>query len=164
MSTSSQALLKRKPLLPDESLVSLLTRLTQLNFYPSPNLIIELILDEINEPKLHNDRLDFPVRPETYIKLSSLTLLDSIALYNATAHHFAQVLTSPPDSVKSLELPGGSIVPYLPPLDMLNHIRPMCAGQYCPVCLKEKAYHRLTWIPTAVSACLYKSQDLLRGK
>ncbi len=154
MSTSSQALLKRKPLLPDESLVSLLTRLTQLNFYPSPNLIIELILDEINEPKLHNDRLDFPVRPETYIKLSSLTLLDSIALYNATAHHFAQVLTSPPDSVKSLELPGGSIVPYLPPLDMLNHIRPMCAGQYCPVCLKEKAYHRLTWIPTAVSACL----------
>lgn len=154
MSTSSKALLKRVPLLPDESLVSLLTRLTHLNFYPSPSLLIGHIVDEINEPKLHNDRLDFPVRPETYEKLSSLTLLDSIALYKATPHHFAQVLASPPDSVQSLELTDGSIVPYFPPTYLPDQIRPLFAGQFCPACLKEGAYHRLTWMPTAVSACL----------
>jgi len=35
-----------------------------------------------------------------------------------------------------------------------KHLRPERAVQYCPLCLKVAAYHRLIWLPIASAACL----------
>ena len=154
MSTPLGALLESTPVRSGESLASLLERLSQLNFYAPSNFLVELALTEAHNPRLYKDNLDFPSRIDTYENLVSLTRLDVGTLYNATPHRFAQILTSPPNTLESLKLPGGNFVPLASRSYFHRQIRPLFAGQFCPSCLQESAYHRLVWMPVAVSVCL----------
>lgn len=154
MSGSLQALIARTPILTGESLASLLIRLTKLNYDESPNVLQDLVLDTIDHAKHRKDNLEFPSFPETYQSLSALVQLDSFTLYSATPHRFAHILTSPPDIIQSFLLPDHTSVPFLSQSIISRQMRPLSAGQFCPSCLRESAYHRLIWMPIAVSVCL----------
>ncbi len=157
MQAPLQPLLVRLPMLPRESLFSFLVRLSQSNSYISPNTLRDLILGTLDTRKHHqyvNDRLDYPLKTETYSRIATLTMVDPFTLYKRTQHRFVLVLTSPPHSVNHLELPDKTSVPCLTNGREQPQIRPADISQFCPKCLQEHPYHQLNWMPVALSACL----------
>jgi hypothetical protein len=53
-----------------------------------------------------------------------------------------------------VELPEGEVGLLLDTGLGRKQVRAATAALFCPLCLKEAAYHRLIWLPFAVSACL----------
>ena len=53
----------------------------------------------------------------------------------------------------SLRLPKGEQVSCLLSGKLSQQLRAESAAQFCPDCLREAPYHRLIWLPMAVSAC-----------
>ena len=128
-------LLRRSPLLPGESLASLLARLTRLNGYPSPNFLMRLCC------------YDYPVRKGSLLQAENLERL--------------AILTSIPAD----ELWAASEVGIFQPVGLPNRwedpflhwtglSHPMPTTWYCPACLAEAAYHRWIWYPVASAVCL----------
>jgi excisionase family DNA binding protein len=148
--TLPSPLLQRTSLLPDESLPSLLARLTRLNYYDAPTLLQHLCCEGLGS----REHLGRPSNVATFERLAALTAIDSGTLYAASAHRFAPLLTPPDIEVESVTLPGSQAVPLLTQRLAIRHLRPESAAQFCPDCLKESPYHRLTWMATAISACL----------
>jgi len=140
-------LLRRTSLYPGESLSSLLTRLEWLNHHDSPGLLKWLALSPG-----HRDNLDAPTQTATYYRLGNLTRLAPVALYHATPHRFATVIA--PDKTASVHLLPGQILPVGGSSLRREHLWPLTDTPYCPVCLRKAAYHRLGWLPIAVTACL----------
>lgn len=155
MGESSLLLLCRSHLRPDESLRSVLTRLTGLNCYGSVRTLRRWCLKGLK------DNVSRPSEAETFERIASLTKIPWQVLYDATAHRFAGTLTPPGTQVKLLDFPSGKEVPLLPSRIAFEQLRPASAGQFCPRCLEESAYHRVAWIPVAVSACLQHRRLLL---
>ncbi len=91
---------------------------------------------------------------KTYERLSTLTSITPIMLYNSTYHRFASIFTMPPHAAKFIKLSGNILVSSLPVPYGLTQIRPQGNGQFCPFCLKDDTYFSLRWAPVAVSACL----------
>jgi hypothetical protein len=140
----------RSPLLPGESLASLLVRLSLLNAYPSPAMVTS-----VGKARLPaKDVLTQPRYAETYHVLAGLTRLAPATLYQATAHAFAGLLTSPGEAFPTVEMGDGEVVPLLSPVVLQHHIRPAERASYCPRCLQEGRYHRLTWMLCAANVCL----------
>src|SRR5581483_6970006 len=154
MNIALQPLLNRTELLPDESLPSFLRRLTELNLYESHIILRDLILEELKDSKTPRDNLELPTKSTTYEKLTALTGLDASSLYMATLHRFALILTPPPESVSYLQLSSGHTFPGFPKGYIRKLLRFQKTVQFCPQCLKEKAYYTLRWSPIAISACL----------
>lgn len=148
MSQSTLPLLCRSPLLPDESLPSLLARLTTLNSYSATDILKRLCLNGAQ------DNLDRPSKAATFERIASLTKLSCQALHAATAHRFAETLTPPGAQIELLDFSFDETVPLLAPGVAFQQLRPASAVQFCPRCLEESAYHRVAWIPMAVAACL----------
>lgn len=144
-----RSLLCRSPLLPGESLPSLLVRLAKLNRYDPIGIINRLCLEG-----LEKDRLDQPARAATYERMAALTKIAPCELYTATAHRFAPTLTPPGVETELLKLSSGKVVPLLAQGIGSKQLRPPLAAQFCPNCLKEALYHRLVWLSVAASACL----------
>lgn len=132
-----------------ESLPSFVVRLAQLNFYDPVTILRELCLAG-PEP----DRLDWPLRSATYERLYDLTWIDPYTLHAATGHRFAGTLTPPGEPEQSLRTTAGYLTPLLTPERARQHLRPESAAQFCPLCLQEAPYHRVSWLPIAVAACL----------
>src|SRR3989304_5923586 len=84
--------LRRRDLRPGESLPSFLARLAKLNHYDPPSILDGLCLGY----RKAREQAQRPVSIETFERLALLTGVDPTALYTATAHRFAPVLT-PPD-------------------------------------------------------------------
>ena len=146
-------LLRRTPCWPDESLPSLLERLTQLNHYASIR-ILGWLCRPPREPALHRDRLACPRDGATFLRLAHLTQLPAAELLAASNHRFLPVLTlsgASPPLLPWLAAPAQARV--LPTL-ATTRLRLPAAAQYCPICLQTAAYHRLSWIPTAATLCL----------
>jgi len=154
--------MKLKPLLrrtsprPGESLPSLLIRLERLNHHTSPGLLQQLVL-----PPGRHDNLDAPAEVATYHRLADLTGLAPFALHQATTHRFAAVIA-----------PGETVTVHLSPNQNLplggsslrrEHLWLLTDTPYCPACLRETAYHRLGWLPVAVTTCLDHTCLLARG-
>jgi TniQ len=154
VSTKLQPLLNRANFLPDESLLSLLIRLTDLNSYDSLSILKGLVLDDPSYLEHVSDDFEIPSKARTYEKLSILTQLDVHSLYMATLHRFAPILTSPPNAVAFMRLPNDRMVPYHSQFRFPIQLRSQNTAQFCPKCLAEGAYHKLIWSPVAVSACL----------
>jgi len=91
---------------------------------------------------------------ETYEVLATLTKSKVEELYAATAHIFTPLLTPPESPIQSLALPGNLFVPVLGRKFAHGHLHPEYAGQFCPLCLQEEAYHHLAWMPIAITVCL----------
>lgn len=147
------SLVIRSPLLPDETLSSLLIRLAKANFYDTPYAVIQLCRKQLRS----SDNLNCPARVETYQAIEELVQIDAYTLHQATVHRYAHVWDSPKNNC--VTLPNGQIVT-LVPSGRNRNIFSENDVQYCPLCLREEAYHRLIWLPRAVTVCL-KHQCLL---
>jgi hypothetical protein len=154
MQTTSQSLINRTPILEDESLLSLLIRLTALNSYESPTVLRAIILEDPNTLNYLREDLEFPLKSITYERLTQLTQLDVDSLYKTSLHRFAAILTPPPNTIAYFRLPTGITASYFPKGYFYNQLRLQRAVQFCPNCLKEEAYYKLRWAPVAISVCL----------
>ncbi len=148
----TQPLLSHPPLLPCESLPSLLVRLAQSNSYEPRSILSTLIRGSLNAG--NTERLGFPSHVSIFESIAALTNLNTYELYNATPHHFAYVLTPPEHEIDYIELSQGISVPLLAKGVATNRVRSESAAQFCPLCLKDAPYHRLIWSSFASAACL----------
>ncbi len=132
-------------------------RLAGLNYYATPDTLSQILREGVGEQVFLKDRVVLPQRAETYQRLTNLTGIRIPDLYAASAHHFAPVLTPPGHPMKFLETESDITRPLLAPALAAKQLRPAHAGQFCPLCLRDAAYHRLFWMPIAMSACLEHS-------
>jgi predicted DNA-binding protein (UPF0251 family) len=146
----SPPFLCRSALLPGESLASLLVRLSALNAYPSPGMVLSIGQERLTQ----KDTLARPMYAETYEVLQQLTGLMPSSLYQATPHIFARAMTSPDDEAVTVALPDGKAAPLLPANVLHSHLRSSRHVSYCPNCLATDAYHRLAWLPGMMAVCL----------
>lgn len=149
-------LLRRGTLRPHESLPSFILRLGQINFYEPITMMNGLCLQDTPQ-----DRLDWPMQAKTYEHLIQLSWMDIYALHGASGHAFAKILTPLDREILFLQLPLGGSLPILPRALACEHLRSAAAVQFCPLCLKEAPYHRITWMPVAVAACHFHKCLLL---
>ena len=153
MTDSAVPLLRRTPLLPGESLPSLLERLAQLNHYGG-TAILTLLCQTQREPPMNRDKPACPFYGSTFLRLTRLTQLPAAELWAASAHRFTPTLApsgGAPAELPWLNAPNQPNV--LPALTRL-HLRPTTAAQYCPLCLQKTPCHQLSWIPVAATLCL----------
>ncbi len=150
-------LLKRTSIQPGESLQSLLARLSWLNDYDAPDTLSQILQEGRGKQGILKDKASLPRQAEMYQRLETLTSVSVSNLYAASTHRFANVLTPPDNSIQALEIPHGNSSPLLAQSLASKQVRPTSAGQFCPLCLKDSSYHRLIWMPIAVSACLEHS-------
>lgn len=108
----------------DESLPSLCARLEDLNHYHPPTIIHALISTCLRASAIVDD-LAAPLRSVTFEVVAALSTLSPTALARTVLPPWIQ--------------------PYLLPVDQ---------AQWCPLCLREGAYHRWRWFPSAVTVCL----------
>jgi len=162
---SPQPFVCRSPLLPGESLYSLLTRLAALNRHTPPT-IINLCFHAPSAKFNSQHLLDIPERPfkaTTYDRLAIFTGLAPTDLYAATPHRYSRVVMPPYQSPLEISLTGHAPVALCTVRGANRELRGVNQAQFCPACLKEAAYHRLIWSMNAVSVCL-QHQCLLVGR
>ena len=150
---SPSTLLRRTQLFPGESLVSLLERLTLLNYYASSRTLQQICHSRLKSPA-NQDDLRLPKWAETFCQLADLTCISPEKLFAASNHHFAPFLTLPQQRPAEIPWIGSTSKAILIPSLTLKRIRSPSAAQYCPRCLKSAAYHRLSWVPIASTVCL----------
>lgn len=150
MDYCSRPLLCRSPLLPGESLPSLLLRLSEENKYFSPRTVERICIERLTS----QDTMARPSRSETYDLLANLVRIDPNDLFSATVHRFASLVTPPTSKPKTIRLSSGKVVPLLRDSIAREHIVPEADVRYCPLCLKESPYHRVSWMVLAAPVCL----------
>src|SRR5260370_20622406 len=153
-------LLRRLCLQTNESLSSLLMRLSRANHYQPLTILSDQIPSSIRGEGQIKDRLACPYQPSTYEYIAAIAKLEVSVLYAATPHSFAHVITPSDNTINQIKLLDGTSAPLLAPGIASKQLRPTRTAQFCPLCLKAAPYHRLIWVPTAVSACL-ENQCLL---
>lgn len=153
MSILPLPLLRRRSLLPGESLPSLLMRLAKVNHYAPLSLVIGLALGRDTKKGFYSDISRF-LSPTILERLTALTKLDPFVLYSSTYHRLAPITTPPEIAIGALKLADDTYVPLFTGKIAQFQLRPGFAVQFCPKCLRSLTYHRLIWVPIAVSACL----------
>ena len=147
-----QPLLSHPPLEPGESLPSLLARIAKSNNYEPRSILFTVIRDVAKVEYIH--RLSRLSQVSQFECLGALTKVTPYELYKSTDHHFAHILTPPEHKIEYIELTPSLSVPLLPNGTARKQIRSEYASQFCPLCLKAAAYHRLIWLPIASAICL----------
>lgn len=97
-----------------------------------------------------------PDHPAVFDRLCRLTGTAELELYNASEHRFGGVVTPPGEPVATIRLRSGggeAALPLLSRRHASRHIRPEHRAQYCPMCLRERPYHRVEWLPAAICIC-----------
>jgi excisionase family DNA binding protein len=154
MTIQQPMLLGRTSLPPDESLPSLVIRLDLLNYDDSPGILPRILREGIGGQLFLRDQVMFPRRVMMFQRIASFTGVNITKIYASSNHHFAEVLTPPEQTIEFEEITEGAPAPLLAHPLAAKQLRSAHAGQFCPACLREAAYHRLVWMPLAVSACL----------
>jgi hypothetical protein len=156
---NSLPLLCRTELQTNESLPSLLLRLSKKNGYHSPTMIARLCLERLS----YRDYVTRPTRSQTYQVLANLVRIDAKELYASSVNRLATTVTPPPLMPQLIMLPSDQIVPVMSNGYLRRHTWSESDAQFCPLCLQESAHHRLDWMPLAVSVCLTHRCLLVRG-
>lgn len=155
-------LLRRSPLMPGESLGSLLARLVKCNGYDAPYTLQLLVSPELSGRRSYKqenwDNMARPFRARTYERLAALTKIKPIDLYKATEHSLGTTVTPPGQELESIYIGDESNLQALPIVSnrlVHLHFYTAAAAQYCPLCLREDEvrYHRLIWSARAIAAC-----------
>ena len=149
----TKPLLRRTTLLPAESLASLLERLTQLNFYDDLCLIRTIGRERLATQNIVDD-LTQPTHVETFQQLATLTQLSLDDLYTASDQRFAAWLDPLDQTAQPMLWPDRTTRPRVNPRWARAQLRTSETTQFCPLCLKAAAYHRVSWIPRAAAICL----------
>jgi hypothetical protein len=148
------ALPRRSPLYPDESLQSLIYRHADLNFYNPTGTLTRLIWQGIRSQGSHLAYLQVERDVRIFQRIATLTKVDVIELFQATAHRYALIIRFPGDQEQIVELRPGVLLPALRRSQYRSAIINAIVCQFCPACLQENAYARLHWELNAVSVCL----------
>jgi hypothetical protein len=146
-------LLCRISLLPDESLLSYLSRLAAANCYEPPSMLTKLC-DRYLATLGLRDNLAYPKHSETFGVLASLTCLSPRELANASVHRFAQAPILTNLESPRIYLSDGEPFQLLSTPIRSRHLLRADYARFCPDCLREAAYHRLAWMLKDVSGCL----------
>ena len=148
-------LINRSVLKPEESLASFIIRLNRINYYQSMNRIDNICRSFV--PRKAWQRPD----PLLEIKLiSKLSLVSVDDLYDASLHRFSQTLMSPKARNES-DLDDGKLP--LPQKTRSYHLWHRKDTPYCPQCVAEDPYHRLSWLTVGVTSCEHHQCLLQRG-
>lgn len=145
-------LLRRTDLLTGESLASLLERLVHLNYYENSGMI-KWICQHSFEANPKKDNIFRPKNADTFLHLSQLTMINEEQLFDSSDHRFASVIT-PLDKKKAWMAWHNSEPKQILIQISLKKVRSNFSAQFCPLCLKDSAYHRLSWVPFASLVCL----------
>lgn len=156
---NSSYLVLRTPILPGESLRSCLVRVAKLNRYQTPNMVAQICHERLSQP----DIITHPTGAETFARLAELVKLDDEQLYKASAHTFTITILSASAEPELITLRSGAVVVLLPSAVLRQHLWPETDAQFCPHCLAGTSYHRLAWLPQAVSVCLVHHCLLVKG-
>ncbi len=153
MDTLRHPLLCRVSLLPDESLLSYLSRLAAANCYEPFSMLTRLCNRYLAALGLR-DNLAHPKHPETLDMLASLTCLSPRELANSSVHHLAQapILTEVENS--TIYLSDGDPFQLLSQRSRSRYLLRADQAQFCPDCLREAACHHLAWMLKDISGCL----------
>lgn len=150
-------LLRRTVLMPGESLLSFVIRLAGLN-YCSVSSMIDLIINHNETQKLHptHHQIVYPKEYRTLRRLSEASGVDPDELSLASNHRFVRAMevdrpyTNPVDTSQGLQdRKQGGITTLVE-----KHLSSPKQGKYCPLCLRSSNYHRIDWVPRAMSICL----------
>lgn len=162
MKTKLALLSRRSTLWPGESLPSFLVRLEDLNHY-TRGMLGWLCHREASRGDLaEQDDIMRPKQPLTFAQLAALTGLTAPELFAASDHRLAPTLIPPEEDKPSITLPSGETKLMVNIPTYRRRIRPTSSAQFCPLCLKEAAYHRLSWTPIAAAICLQHQCLLVR--
>lgn len=160
MNKLSQPLLCRAPLLPGESLLSFLVRLSLLNNY-TPHMVMRLCKERVKKPPANLTR---SLRSDVLEAMASLTLAEPEELYRASIYEFQKSIIRTHYEPYPTSLPPGSVEYFLDEYGFRrDNIRTDTDLQFCPLCLSETPYHQSCWMLLASSICL-KHQCLLLQK
>lgn len=154
MSMLPLPLLRRRPLLPGESLPSLLMRLAKANHHNPPSILVGLALARDAKQGYYRDISANLLQGEVFERLAALTKLECLEIYASTIHRFATVITPPTASIEYVRISKDQSLPLLARGVAQIQLRPEYAVQFCPECVRDSAYHRLIWAPIGVTACL----------
>ncbi|MCX6983605.1 MAG: TniQ family protein [Lentisphaerae bacterium] len=144
----AKPLLQRSPLFPGESLLSLLARLALLNHYPSLAVLEEVL--QFHWP----DSLDAPSSSSAFERLEQLTRIPAMDLWMASDHALTPAAFPALKKNKKQTLSRIQEAMQWLPKPQVQDFHPAKASWYCPKCLEEEAYQRLSWRPAAMAACL----------
>lgn len=147
----TKPLLNRRPLLPNESLPSLLARLQEANYYRDDSAIETLCQYYMTE----ENNVFYPRSAETFGILATLTYLPAIELYRATFHRYAAMFTLPSADKETITLPFGEEVLLAPLEASQRFLLSPDNAQYCPRCLAENGYHQVSWLNMLTAMCPY---------
>ena len=159
MNHVQRPLLRRTYLQPHESLPSLVIRAAADNGYHSATMITWLCHDRLS----YQDSITRPKKSQTYTVLENLIRIAAEDLYAASVHRFATTMMPPTSTPQAVMLPAGQKVPVMSNAFLRAQAWPESDAQFCPLCLQEAAYHRLEWMPLAISMCLTHQCLLVRG-
>lgn len=153
-------LLCRLPLFPDESLPSYLFRVVEANCY-TYSTFTAICKNELSALGLM-DIWERPKRAGTYDVLSSLTGIEPRALANASINRFSQSVPMG-EMGQDIRLSDGKVFRTLNWRMRGRYFRQDQKASFCPACLRESPYHRVSWIPLDMTACLKHECLLLNG-
>lgn len=143
MTLPAPRLLRRTQLCPGESLASIIERLTLLNGYESSRTILELC-------KIGTDKsLILPRSPDWLLRLSALADVMCGDLYAAAGNIYTGILPQPEFRGASAALGSTG----MSSRSARKYFWYTNAAKFCPMCLREAAYHRLLWTLNCVSVC-----------
>jgi hypothetical protein len=87
-------------------------------------------------------------------RLATVTAVPVFDLYHRTMNRYVSFRTFPGRPVQYQRLSSGEQVAFRPDSHSMNHwLRTDAATAFCPRCLREASYHRLSWLLDAVFAC-----------
>ena len=145
---------------PDESLLSYLLRVQVANGYKLLGWITCWLRDIAGVP-LPN-RLT-TTNDVTFLRiLAEATVIPVQAVYRMTLNRYAAVLAVPGTVLETVCLASGECLTMAPTPRLSNRwARPDETTAFCPQCLEEASYHRLSWLLYPVFACI-QHQNWLR--
>ncbi len=144
---TARPLLQRSPLFPGETLQSLLIRLTILNHYASPSVLEEVL--QFQWP----DSMEAPASSRAFERLEQLTEIPAMDLLMASDHSVTPALPPTKKNKNQTLSPIKEAMQWIPE-PQVQDFHPAKASWYCPKCLEEEAYQRLSWRPAAMATCL----------
>lgn len=150
---NAPSLLRKVALLDGESLPSFLYRMATANHYQPFTLFKGLLQDWIDQQGV-DDRCTSPKTMQAFEVIASLCGEDSAdAIFLSTVQRFSSVILPLKDQILSTSSIDSKSESLLRPEVIRNHFRPDNMAVFCPGCLKERLYHRLSWSLLAHTAC-----------
>lgn len=152
-------LVNQRPLQPGESLPSLFVRLRRANYYQSQTAIVDLCRSHMHR----RDNIYLPQHLHTWRILTAVTGLPPEALYTATGHQYAAALALPSETVSTISFDDNQPLPLLTLHARRTYRLPLYDAQFCPRCLQDGGYHRVSWFHPLAAICPRHRCFLQRG-